>query len=717
MHSQPPQPIRTVRVVLPSSPPHQPADLQAGVDWLREAGVEVVEPSALPDASLSFLAATDAARAADLLAALASDVDAVWCGRGGTGALRTLAAMGRPQLLGVHPDRPLLGLSDATALLLGRRRAGGRVVHAPVLTQLPRLDAASQQAVREWLASPGRPVALRAAQPSVLASGVAFGPLIGGNLSLLAACCGTPQQVEARGAILLLEDVGEPAYRIDRMISQLAAAGVLDDLAGLAVGTFVGCTDPERLDAVLADWASRLGVPACRDLPVGHGAACVPVELGLEYRLDADGGELAPACVPRRALQDGPTRSRRSATPNSVPPLTSLLDSAESIAASALARGVGSAIAIAVLSPADQTACVAMGRVRTWPSDQGACAVGPHSPFDLASLTKPMATLTILARELSAPSPRITLETRLAEVLPDARDTPMATATVRSLLGHASGAPAWLDVFAQTESLAGRPAERAAAVRALVLGTPLASAPLATAVYSDLGYMALGWLIEARLGAPLDRLFDELVAEPLGLAAGFRRISAQASCATAVAVATELGSPRAAPGAPLQGEVHDDNAAALDGVAGHAGLFASLADTAVWAQRWLGLLVGDPRDDVDLGISARIARLLATTSAAAAGSWRLGWDTAAPVGSTAGDRAGRDAIGHLGFTGTSVWLDPARRLGVVLLANRVHPGRDDPAAMRYVRRRVHDAIWRASDARHGAPNGVAASVHADAGGH
>lgn len=316
------RPIRRVQVVLPSSLPNNLADLEVGIDWLRAEGLEVSPPLERSVHQLSFLAGPDLARAQELAGALADpNQDAVWCGRGGSGALRTLQALDHmarslgagwrrttPGGLGegrvlprplAEPARrqiPLVGLSDATALLLGRQRHSppGVAIHGPVITQLSRLDDASADAMRTWLRYPDQLPVLRAATPGPLVPGSAEGQLVAGNLSLLAACVGTPEAVDSKGKILLVEEVGEPAYRIDRLFAQLWRSGALHGLRGLAFGTWTDCEPGAAVRDCLLDWGRLLDVPCCLNLPVGHGAACQPVGLGLRYRLDADRGILAP---------------------------------------------------------------------------------------------------------------------------------------------------------------------------------------------------------------------------------------------------------------------------------------------------------------------------------------------------------------------------------------------------------------------------------------
>ena len=321
-------PIRRVRVILPSSPIPNQTVFDAGLNWLRGAGVTVLVPTATPPGPLPFLAGPDLGRAQELAGAFAvEDVDAVWCGRGGSGAQRTLSAldavgawaarvedardatMPGPSVSGrgaltPRPSRfaqvrrsvPLVGLSDATALLLARLHDDrpGVAIHGPVITQLTRLDTPSAMALRAWLADPVTLPVLRASPERVHVAGRAEGTLVAGNLALLASCCGTPEQPRLDGAVLLVEEIGEPAYRIDRMMAQLARSGALHGLRGLALGSFEQCTPPDAAEACLAWWARRLDVPCLGGLPVGHGSACWPVALGLRYLLAADDGFLAP---------------------------------------------------------------------------------------------------------------------------------------------------------------------------------------------------------------------------------------------------------------------------------------------------------------------------------------------------------------------------------------------------------------------------------------
>lgn len=277
-----------VAVVAPSGV-FDPARLEVGMEALRGWGLEPVEAAHLR-ARHRFTAGTVAQRADDLRAALADpSVEAIWFARGGYGTAQLLDAVDWSALRG----RPLIGFSDATAAFAALRAAGLRGgLHAPVLHSLvDHADAASQAALRRllmegvaprlpgrWLAGPAAPVQ---------------GPLVGGNLCVLASLAGTPWALRAAGAVLLLEDVAEPPYKLHRLLLQLRQSGALAGLAGLALGTFTGCEPASAADYtlidVILDALDGLGVPVIGGLPVGHGPENWPVWMGAPVELSPEG--------------------------------------------------------------------------------------------------------------------------------------------------------------------------------------------------------------------------------------------------------------------------------------------------------------------------------------------------------------------------------------------------------------------------------------------
>lgn len=278
-----------VAVVAPSGV-FDPAGLDRGMAEIRSWGLEPVQAPHLY-ARHRTTAGTAAQRAADLAWALSSpDIAAVWAARGGHGAVHLL-----PDLAGaVVDDRPLIGFSDVTALFCALWRAGvGRGVHGPVLHSLAdHCDADSRAWLRSMLLDgrggllPGQHLA---GPPARLEA-----PLVGGNLCVLASLCGTPWALRAEGCIVLLEDIAEPAYKIDRMVHQLRGAGCLDGAVGIALGSFTACSVPDGADWTLADLLVELleplGVPVVAGLPVGHGPANRSFVVGAPAILDTGQG-------------------------------------------------------------------------------------------------------------------------------------------------------------------------------------------------------------------------------------------------------------------------------------------------------------------------------------------------------------------------------------------------------------------------------------------
>jgi CubicO group peptidase (beta-lactamase class C family) len=231
-------------------------------------------------------------------------------------------------------------------------------------------------------------------------------------------------------------------------------------------------------------------------------------------------------------------------------------------------------------------------------------------------------------------------------------------------------------------------------VRAAVLDEPLEAPPGARAVYCDPGYLALGFLLEAVAGEGIATLAERRVFRPLGLAStffldGLEPDDALARSAGRSFVPTERCEHRHEVN---QGAVNDDNAWAVGGAAGHAGVFSTAADVAALGLAWLDALQGRPSV-----VPADVAREFARRDTTAGTTRALGWDTPSPEGSSLGTRLGRrawGAIGHLGFTGTSLWIDVNREVVVALLTNRVHPSRDNELIQDF-RPRFHDVVAEA----------------------
>jgi len=271
--------------------------------------------------------------------------------------------------------------------------------------------------------------------------------------------------------------------------------------------------------------------------------------------------------------------------------------------------------------------------------------------YDLASLSKVIGTTTALM--VLYDEGRVSLDAPVVRYLSAFSGGWKDSVTVRQLLEHRSGLPAGRDLW----RIAHTPDE----ARAAVLQTALVCRPGDCYIYSDLGADVLGMIVESITGESLDRFLDERVFQPLGMNDTFYRPSETVKDRVAP---TEVNPPR---GYPLQGEVHDENAYALGGVAGHAGLFSTAADLSIFAQMMLN-------DGTYNGVRIIADSTVQLFTHRAAGTRALGWDTCDGDGGC-GRFLGERAYGHTGFTGTSIWIDPDRQMFVILLTNRVHAAR------------------------------------------
>jgi muramoyltetrapeptide carboxypeptidase len=282
-----------IALVAPAGPLRGPAELDAAIAHASALGWDAV-PAPHVLAQEGYLAGSDAVRALDFNEALRDDaVDGIWCVRGGYGAMRILPALDYDALR--RRPKPVLGYSDITALhaAIGVR-CGLVSFHAP--TARGALTAFSRDSLVRAVVE-GRDPCGVATGALGLRSGRARGRLVGGNLALLAALAGTPYAPDYDDAILVLEDVGEATYRIDRMLRQLILSGALERVAGIAFGQFTDGTDPidvasRPLVDVLREAGEAAGVPTLAGIPLGHVNDQWTIPLGASAELDADEGTL-----------------------------------------------------------------------------------------------------------------------------------------------------------------------------------------------------------------------------------------------------------------------------------------------------------------------------------------------------------------------------------------------------------------------------------------
>lgn len=312
----------------------------------------------------------------------------------------------------------------------------------------------------------------------------------------------------------------------------------------------------------------------------------------------------------------------------------------------------------------------------------------PETIYDLASLTKPLATTTAVLCLVQ--DGRLSVDDPIARRVEELKGSAIGHATVYHLLTHSAGLPAWRPLYEQmagkdrcTPGVRGGP-QAEQMVLSLIKQESLATPPGARSLYSDLGFILLGILVERVSGGTLAVFCRERVFEPMGAALFFLGPCGTGSPDRTLVAPTEDDPWR---GRLLRAEVHDENAYALGGAAGHAGLFGTASAVSAVTSHWLDSYAGRSRVlSPDL-----VRRFVARQTGIAGSSWALGWDTPSML-SSSGSRFAASSFGHLGYAGTSIWVDPTQELEVVLLSNRVHPTRRNEAIKQF-RPLIHDVIY------------------------
>ena len=314
--------------------------------------------------------------------------------------------------------------------------------------------------------------------------------------------------------------------------------------------------------------------------------------------------------------------------------------------------------------------------------------------FDVASLTKPIVVSTLVMKLID--EGRLGLEKKVSEILTDFTGRGKDLITVRSILQHAAGFPATMPYYEAVREIEGtskRSLMWSEEARAIIFDeinrSKLEYLPGSKSIYSDVGFIVLGRMIETIYEESLDAIAHREIFQPLRMkSSGFVNLAALQQAKL------EQNFSEIVPTAycpwrrqMLCGEVHDDNAWSMGGVAGHAGLFSNADDINRFIVELLEVRAG--RSDF---VSKEI--LSEFWSRGDSDSWALGWDTPSVNDSSAGEHFSRDAVGHLAFTGCSIWIDPARGLAVTLLTNRIHPSTDNQL-IRTFRPIIHDAVMEA----------------------
>lgn len=656
-------------------------DVLQGKALLQSHGISVqYDPNAnAPD---HYLAATDAQRLQDLERGRKNpQVRALLCARGGYGSMRLLDAL--PPIEDPQHFPWLVGYSDITALHLWANAQGVATIHGPLVSGFARYGDKESEELSQLVQCLKGHATPHFSGLKTIHSGHAKGRLIGGNLSLIQAMIGTRWLPHFDGALLLVEEIGEPAYRIDRMLQSLALSGRAKGLRGIIFGDLSQCRglDERTTPELLQRWTQDFDCPVVMGLPCGHDQRNLPIILGLDYTLDAKEGTLTPhpsAAQTRNPIAHKSSPEVRATTDSENPmgagyfPTTSVATSRlQQALASMLDQGVCTALQLVVSCEGQRTHAIAMGTTAVLP-DATAAPVLPHTRFDLASVSKAVST-AILAHQLIDEG-RVDLQ----QIIPP--HISQSGATLEHLLAHRSGLPAWLRLYDQARRQENSEAWLRQRFQELTAVRP----PNTACVYSDPGYILLGWWLEDLTQESLAQLFQKRIAQPLQLSATSYQSTANAVGEPARFAATEWCPWRQS---TLQGVVHDEHAQIFRGIAGHAGIFAPALEVDRIAQSLLS------NDNAILSREGT-ARMWSKPDPLCDGGYTLGWDTPTAIPSNAGSLMTPGAcVGHLGYAGTSLWIDQEKKLSITLLTNRVHPSRD-AQGIRQFRPRIHDLVVR-----------------------
>lgn len=665
-------------------------EVMKGVECLQSAGLPVVlDPSAC--APWGYLAASDEVRAQEVLQSLRMPhVGALWSARGGYGTMRYLDAL-PPDALAKDP-RWIVGYSDITALHLWANQQGVASLHAPLISGIAKHSAPGSTEPSDEL-SQAQQILRGTATSSFegltrLHQGYAQGRLLGGNLTLLQSLIGTRYLPNLDGVILLIEEIAEPAYRVDRMLMSLRLSGRAAGIRGIVFGDFTSCKGLEgpRLRSQLEDWSRAFECPVVMGIPVGHGERNSPIILGIDYELNADAGTLTP--VPPRSATQEPT-PQRVRHPVPIPgelgagwfPAVHVHGGAiANTLTQMLHQGVASAVQLVASKEGEITHSYAMG-VTGVLDDVAIAPVTPFTRFDLASVTKAVSTALIAHRLLE--------DGALSYTTPVAIGGHTHT-TVEELLSHRSGLPEWEKFYVASGMLRTSNTDASIPWIQQQLKDVAPIYPDKRCAYSDIGYMILGEWLREQAKEPLDVLFQRYVADPLGLRhTHYRGLAETSRDDRAMIAATEWCPLRER---TLQGIVHDENCQLFHGVAGHAGLFSTATDVDRIARSLLGFGPSILRPETVESMWTKMEN--SAERSVSSGSYTRGWDTPSITPSNAGSlMTPGHTFGHLGYAGTSLWLDSERKIAITLLTNRVHPTRENRRILA-LRPQIHDLVMR-----------------------
>jgi CubicO group peptidase (beta-lactamase class C family) len=301
--------------------------------------------------------------------------------------------------------------------------------------------------------------------------------------------------------------------------------------------------------------------------------------------------------------------------------------------------------------------------------------------FDLASLTKPLATTLAVMGLVDQGT--VQLDQPVGDIVsvPLKDKSPL---TLRSLLSHSAGFAEWKPFYRDLMDY--NPEDRKAKVREWLVEEPFAYPPGSASLYSDLGFMFIEWVVEEASGVPMHRLLERGLFGPVGVERTFMGHSSSLERFQQEQFAATEDCPWRKE--VIQGKVHDENAFAMGGYSGHAGLFGTGAEVHKIVEMLREHEGGNRRD---LFRPEVVKEFFSGQHTTPESTWALGWDTPSRENSSSGSHFSQRSVGHLGFTGTSVWLDLDRGVAVILLTNRIHPTRENER-IKLFRPQLHDAV-------------------------
>ncbi|MFO8085479.1 MAG: serine hydrolase [Desulfobacterales bacterium] len=667
-----------IAILAPASP-FDKEKFSRGIKILKSMGFETFIPPGL-FASNGYLAGDDIHRAGLLNEIFRlPDIKAVMCARGGYGSARILEKIDYGHV-GKNP-KIFIGFSDLTALLTTFYEKCHMVTfHGPTVASLADACPETIEGLFSVLTSQ-KVVSLFEPKATVIKSGLAKGRVIGGNLTTLCHLLGTPFEPSFNGHILFLEDCKEALYRIDRMLNHMKMAGCFEKLSGLILGDFSECGKQVELIQVFEDHFSDFKFPILAGIGVGHKKTNITLPIGIDATLNADEKYLCYHLPPTISQYDKAFSvifSRKNLSRCQQQKTFFVHFNGYNEIDKLMKRAISDFVFPGAVLLFSKNGSVHFHKAYGISNVFTNNPVVPDTIFDLASLTKPLAAATSIMALIT--DKMLVIEDSLSGLLTEFESSDKKDIRIDHLLTHTAGLPDYHPFFEHLEKFPAN--ERKAKLRQLLLNVPLKNEVGKKTLYSDLGFMMLEWVIGCLAGCSIDRYVKHKVFDPLGLSNLFYQNVHEKRKRSDYA-ATEICPWRKT---LIEGIVHDENAFAVGGIGAHAGLFGTAQD--IYRLLKHLLLIYSDSSFKGLFSSELVKKFLLKYDGL---DRTLGFDTPSQNRSSSGSLFSDQSVGHLGFTGTSFWIDLQRSIIVILLTNRVHPDRNNQK-LRNFRPVLHDAI-------------------------